>query len=160
MKYESVKGKVVACDLSGRRGPVKVRTPFNYDRDAASAAVALKCLEPTLAQQQFKDECDINTIARNFGMTGRMPENVRMPTFGDFSDVVDYQSALNAGRRAAQSFMRMPANVRERFSNDPQRFLEFCSDRNNLEEAKALGLVEAPPVSAQIAPPPDAPKPM
>lgn len=160
MKYQSVKGSVVASDLSGRRGPVKTRTPYNYDRDGASRLSGLSCGEPTMAQQQFKDECDINNIAKNFGITGQLPNNVRMPTFGDFADVVDYQTALNAGRRAAQSFMAMPADVRERFRNDPQQFLEFCSDPANLAEARTLGLAPAEPVSASIPPPPDAPKPM
>ena len=161
MKHETVK-----CDplpeghwLSGT--PVtRVRNALNYDRSKASLQDALGGFEPTMAHQQFKEECDINTIARNFGITGQLPQNVRMPTYGDFSDVDDYQSALNAARRASQSFMAMPAAVRERFSNDPQRFLAFCSDDANLAEAKALGLVRTDPVSAQVAPPPDPPKPM
>lgn len=161
MKYETFRPAVAPCapDLSFRP-VVKVRVPYRYDTNAASRASGLVCPEETRTQQQFKDEVDINTIAKNFGMTGRLPENVRMPTYEDFSDVDDYQSALNAARRAAQSFMQMPATVRERFHNDPQRFLAFCSDANNRAEAISLGLVPAPPVSAQVPPPPDAPKPL
>ena len=159
MKHESVKCDPIVSDLSGR--PVKfVRSALNYNRDQASLEVSLGGFEPTMAQQQFKEECDINNIAKNFGLTGRLPENVRMPMYGDFADVDDYQSALNAARRASQSFMAMPANVRERFKNDPQQFLAFCSDDANRAEAQALGLVRTDPVSAQIPPPPDAPKPM
>lgn len=162
MKYETFKRECdpVPADLSGYKGPVKARTPYNYDRNAASNAVALGDFEPTRTQQQFKDECDINNIAKNFGLTGRMPTNVRMPMFGDFTDVDDYASALNAARRAAHSFMQMPAAVRERFGNDPQGFLEFCSNPANAEEAKSLGLVRTEAVSAQVPPPPEAPKPM
>lgn len=162
MKYETFKRDVPICppDLSGHKGPHFVRTPYNYDRDKASDETALRMVTPTRTQQQFKEECDINNIAKNFGLTGRLPVGVRMPIYGDFADVDDYQSALNAARRASQSFMAMPAHVRERFQNDPQRFLEFCSNDANREEAKALGLVRTEAVSAQTAPPPDAPKPM
>ena len=161
MRYESFRRAVPPCapDLAGVR-VVKVRVPYRYDVDAASLASALCTPEPTRTQQQFKDEVDINTIAKNFGLTGRLPENVRMPTFGDFSDVEDYQTALNAARRAAHSFMQMPANVRERFANDPQRFLAFCSDDANRAEAISLGLVPAAPVPSSVPPPPEAPKPM
>lgn len=161
MKYETFKRPTPLCapDLTARK-VVKIRVPFKYDADAVSLANALCTPEPTRTQQQYKDEVDINTIAKNFGLTGRLPENVRMPTYGDFSDVDDYQSAINAARWAEHSFMQMPANVRERFQNDPQAFLAFCSDAANRDEAIKLGLVAAPPVSAQTPPPPEAPKPM
>lgn len=162
MRYETFRREqpVEPADLSGRHERPFVRTPFNYDRDAASRLTAVVCELDTRTQQQFKEECDINTIAKNFGITGRLPEGVRMPTYGDFEDVTDFQSALNAARRASQSFMEMPAAVRERFANSPQKFLEFCSDANNREEAISLGLVPAPRVSAQVPPPPDKPAPL
>lgn len=158
MKWETYKRTPAICppNLSGRK-VVKVRVPWKYDADAASLESAFRSDEPTRTQQQFKEECDINNIAKNFGMTGRLPENVRMPSFGDFCDVVDYQTALNAARRAAQSFMEMPAEVRLRFENNPQKFLEFCSDDSNRDEAVKLGLVAAPPVSAAEPPPADKP---
>lgn len=162
MKYEKFVRECPpeAPGLMGYRGKVFARTPYNYDRNKASVESGLKCLDPTRTQQQFKDEVDINTIAKNFGITGRMPVNVRMPTFGDFEDVVDYQTALNAARRASQSFMAMPAEVRARFENNPQRFLEFCSDPNNREEAIKLGLVPKPPVSASVPAAAEPPEPM
>lgn len=161
MKYETFRRPVpLPAPDCGFRPTAQTRVPGRYDVDAASRASALICPEPTRAQQQFKDEVDINTIARNFGITGRLPENVRMPSFGDFSDVDDYQSALNAARRASHSFMQMSAEVRARFQNDPQRFLAFCSDSSNRDEAIKMGLIPSPPVSAQVPPPPEAPKPM
>lgn len=162
MRYESFKRAmpIVQPYLAGCREKPVTRVPGFYDSDAASLASGLECPEVTRTQQQFKDEVDINTIARNFGLTGRLPENVRMPTYGDFTDVDDYQSALNAARRAAQSFMEMPGEVRLRFANDPQQFLAFCSNPANRDEAVKLGLVPSPPISAQVPPPPDPPKPM
>lgn len=122
-----------------------VRSPYNYDKDAVSFASGLSCPEPTMAQQQFRDETDINTIVERFGITGQLPTNVRMPQYGDFLEVVDFHTAQNAIRQAEESFMTLPANIRERFGHDPAAFVDFCSDDANLDEARKLGLVKTPP---------------
>lgn len=119
-----------------------VRNPYNYDTNAASRESGLECKEKTLTKQAFKDECDINTIVERFHITGELPQNVRMPSYGDFTGVNDFQSAMNAIAIANEAFDAMPANVRARFHNDPAEFVDFCSDKANLEEAKKLGLVE------------------
>lgn len=121
-----------------------IRTQFNYDMNQAGDESGLDCSkEPSLAKQAFKDECDINTIVKRFGIGGEMPVNVRMPTYGDFTGVSDYREALHAIRDAEASFMAMPAAVRARFANDPGAFVDFCSNPANREEAEKLGLVEA-----------------
>lgn len=118
-----------------------LRTPYNYDTNEASDASALSCSEPSLAQQSGKEEADINTIVRKFGLTGQLPDNVRMPTYGDFSDVVDYHTAMNAVVTAQRSFDALPADIRTRFNNDPGAFVDFCSDDKNRDEAIKLGLI-------------------
>jgi hypothetical protein len=100
----------------------------------------LKCDDPSLAQQSFKDDVDINVLLERFKVTGQLPQGVRIPTYGDFSAVVDFRSAQDALRRAETSFMDLPADLRARFSHDPQKFLEFCSDKANLPELRKLGL--------------------
>ncbi|WNK13295.1 MAG: internal scaffolding protein [Microvirus sp.] len=123
-----------------------VRSPYNYDMQAASDESGLKCLDPSMAQQQFLEESDINTIVERFGLNGELPEVVRVPQYGDFTQVKDFQSALNAVREAEASFMELPARVRARFENDPQQLLEFVADGRNLVEARELGLVPPAPV--------------
>lgn len=101
----------------------------------------LECKDESRAVQSQKEEADINTIVKRFGLTGQLPQSVRVPTYGDFGDeVFDYTSAMLAIRRADESFMAMPADVRARFQNDPQQFVEFCSDEKNLDEMRKLGL--------------------
>src|SRR5262249_43129650 len=77
-----------------KTGPF-LRNAFNYDTDEASWRGGLECdpLEDR-TQQQFKEECDINTIVRNFGVTGEMPQTTAAPMQGDFTEVTDYQSAM------------------------------------------------------------------
>lgn len=122
----------------------KMRSEFSFDIEAESARTALECKDVSLAVQNQKDEADINVIVRNFGLTGKVPQNVRMPTYGDFEFVGDYKDALHAIKEADRAFYEMPAEVRNRFDNDPALFVDFCSDPANLDEARKLGL--APPV--------------
>lgn len=131
-----------------------IRNPFNYDADAVSKSTGLVMTMPSLAQQQFKDEVDINTIAKQFGLTGQLPAPVYQPMFGDFTEVTDFQSALHQIQVAEASFAALPAAVRERFRNDAQKFVEFCSDERNREEWKALGLSREVPPPAPALPDP------
>lgn len=118
-----------------------VRNPHNYDVDEASMASGLVCEDPSLAKQSFAEEADINTIVRRFGLTGQLPVGVRAPTYGDFTGIDNYHEAANAIAAANEAFERMPAEVRARFENDPGKFVDFCSEPENAEEALKLGLV-------------------
>lgn len=123
---------------------VFLRTPYNYDVRAASRESGVDCSESEdFTKQEFRDEVDINTILRRFNVTGQLPQGVRMPTYGDFTQVGDFQQALAAIETARESFMQLPADVRRRFDNDPGAFVDFASDARNLEEARKLGLVPA-----------------
>jgi len=119
-----------------------VRSAFNYDRDAASLESALVCLDKSKTIQSQAEEADINTIVKRFGVTGLMPQSVRAPTYADYDDVFDFQSAQEALILAERSFMAMPAEVRKRFNHDPAQFVDFCSDRSNLPEMRKLGLAD------------------
>jgi phage internal scaffolding protein len=119
-----------------------LRTPYNYDTDAASNESGLACEEPSLAQQHFKEECDINTILQKFNVTGLLPEAPLSPRYGDFSGIGDYHSALNRVIAAQDEFEALPAQIRARFDNDPAQLIEFLQDENNRLEAEELGLVE------------------
>jgi phage internal scaffolding protein len=119
-----------------------LRTPYNYDRDAASNESGLACEEPSLTQQHFKDETDINNILRQFNITGILPESALSPRYGDFTGIVDYHSALNAVIAAEDGFMALPADLRARFENDPENLINFLNDESNKDEAIKLGLVD------------------
>ncbi|NBN98545.1 MAG: hypothetical protein EBV19_04795, partial [Flavobacteriia bacterium] len=119
-----------------------LRSPYNYDTDAASNESGLACEEPSLAQQHFKDECDINTILQRFNITGMLPESPLSPRYGDFTGINDYHTALNRVMAAQDEFELLPAQIRARFDNDPSKLIEFLEDETNRPEAEELGLVE------------------
>lgn len=121
-----------------------LRTPYNYDRMAASNESSIACPEETRTKQAYKEECDINTIVRRFNLTGQLPENVRQPQYADFTEAYDYHTAMNAIRAAGESFMAMPAAVRKRFDNDPGKFVDWVNDDKNHDEARKMGLTKTP----------------
>lgn len=128
-----------------------IRAYYNYDYKAASDAVALRDFGPGKTIQSQKEEADINTIVKNFGVTGQLPSNVRVPSYGDFMVVDDYRTAIEAIRSAEASFLAMPAEFRARLENDPQKFVEFCMDTRNLDEMRKLGLAVPAPALASEA---------
>lgn len=117
-----------------------IRTRYNYDMDRASRETALACTDETKAQQNFKEECDINTIVERFGVTGQLPNNLRMPITDEFVETMDYQSALNKLIEADKAFMELPADVRKQFQNDAGAFVDFVSDPANVEQCREWGL--------------------
>lgn len=117
------------------------RTMYNYDREEATKATALYCKDPTRAQQQFKEESDINNIMKKFGVTGELPQLIRPVMPDEYEEVTDFQSAMNVIRRANEAFMQMPSGVRARFQNNPQIFTEFFANEANRDEAEKMGLL-------------------
>lgn len=80
--------------------------------------VVLQPAESNLVQQHFKEEVDINTIVRRFGVTGQLPQFMPAGVYGDFTGIEDYESAVAQIERAQDGFMELPAEVREKFGND------------------------------------------
>lgn len=99
-----------------------------------------------LTHQEFKESCDIRSIMKQFKRQGI---GLPIPNFNDaildYSDLPDYQSALNLMIDAQNSFDSLPANVRKRFGNDPGEFVNFIYDPANEQELIKMGLATAKP---------------
>lgn len=117
--------------------------------------------EPSLTQQHFTKDADINEIMKRFGVTDgsilpAFNATIMDPKyFGDFSDAVDFRTAWDNVRNAEQRFITLPASLRERFANDPVKLWDFVNDPKNTDEAVKLGLLTRAP--APEAPPPTPP---
>lgn len=110
-----------------------------YDRDSVEG---ITFNDPSMAQQHFKDECDVNNILRKYESTGLVTHVANgTPSYGDFSSVLEFQQAQNILIEAQDAFEALPASLRKRFDNDPAVMLEFIENPDNREEAEKLGLV-------------------
>lgn len=126
---------------------------WSYDRLSVSDETALRCLDVSKAIQSQAAEADINNIVKAFGVTGQLPESIRLPSYGDFTGISDYREAIEAVRQAEESFLSIPSNIRSQFDNSPQAFLEFCSNPANLPQLREWGLAPTPEGSARPEPP-------
>lgn len=101
------------------------------------------CNDPTLTQQQYKDDADLNVIVKRFGITdGAIPVPAQDPKYyGDFSDATDFRGALDRTRDALDRFDALPAEIRKQFDNDPVALYHWVSDPQNAEDAVKLGLL-------------------
>ena len=85
---------------------------------------------------------------------------MRVPQYQEFDGVFDFQTAMNLVRTSQEAFEAMPATVRDRFNNDPARFMDFVNDADNYDEALKMGIVNPrpkpveTPASAPVEAPP------
>lgn len=118
---------------------------------------------PSLTKQSFKDECDINNIIKQYKVTGmitHMSANASRGVYADLPDESDFQTAIAVVAEANSAFNTLPSKIRDRFGNDPAKFLAFCQDPANAKEMQDLGLAKAPAAQDPPKPPaPDAPPP-
>lgn len=135
---------------------VKIRRP--YEKTARSS---IKFPNETMAKQSFKDETNINTIMAKYQKTG-IVEHVQkvQGSYGDFSNVQEYQLSLNQVIEAQEAFDQLPALIRKRFNNDPAHLMSFLEDDKNRDEAIKLGLIDQeapppPPQKVEIVNPPE-----
>lgn len=129
-----------------------LRQARGYDVNAASNQARTHITGPLITRQEFKEESDINFMLKRFGVAAKMPRPLTPPEWGDFTAVNDFEDAMHQLTEAQQNFMTLPAELRDRFDNDPHDFLEFVQDDQNYDEAAELGLVPRPEPQPQTAP--------
>jgi phage internal scaffolding protein len=110
--------------------------------------------EPSLTQQQFAAEADINNIIARYERTGILVDplvNRRgEPIYGDFSNIDSFFEAQVKVAKAKEMFEALPAKIRDRFGGDPGKLIAFVEDEGNRDEAIELGLIERPEVNEKV----------
>lgn len=95
-----------------------------------------------MTKQEFRDTTDINKMVAQYELTGLVQNaNGGVPMYGDVSEMLDYKEAADKVGRANSMFAALPAELRERFGNDPGRMISFLSEAKNVDEAVRLGIV-------------------
>lgn len=127
----------------------RVQLRFDFDKDEEPEEYE-KSLSMT--QQQFRDECDINNIIKQYQVTGLLPESDKEPVYGDVSDLPSFQEAQAIIMEATDRFNALPSNIRARFDHNPGNFIAFMDNPDNLQEAVELGLatIKTPDVQVPV----------
>lgn len=143
------------------RETVRLETSFdNTDRKTGE-------VYPSMTRQSEMEACDIHNILKQFSQTGfeqLVREKAAQGQYADLTSLPDYQEALNTVLDAQAAFAALPSQIRDRFRNDPEHFIEFLQDPANQDEAIRLGLatdtrpIDPPPQRVEIVnPEPTAP---
>lgn len=103
----------------------------------------------SMTVQAPADETDINKIVAKIIKGHTVMASNGEPFYGDVSELGGLQEAIIKVQEADELFMQYPAEVREKFENDPVNFIEFLDNPENYAEAKKLGLVKDRPVAPE-----------
>ncbi|UDN67592.1 internal scaffolding protein [robinz microvirus RP_62] len=128
---------------NNRRSFYRPHKRVTFDNDLVDPVTGELSFPPSLTKQEFKDECDINNIIKQYSVTGmirHVSAKAVMGTYEDLPDPLDFQESLAVVEHASASFMSLPAKLRDRFNNEPRDFLAFCSNPDNLAEMRSLGI--------------------
>ena len=128
---------------------MKPRNAYDVLGTRHKKVLSPKGVEP--AQQQFKDDCDINTIMARFQKTGAIDHvSKHQPEYG-FASPTQFHEAMNIVSFVQSMFNDLPSSVRNEFSNNPEAFLEFVQDPANADRARELGIALSPEAAAKAA---------
>lgn len=114
------------------------------DRAARKAQIIKQATinnEPSKTKQEGRLDADVNRIVATYGRTGMWANvNPRQPTYGDVSEMLELEQALELVNHAKREFMTLPAHVRALAQNDPVKLLGMLADPAQVEVLKAAGL--------------------
>jgi phage internal scaffolding protein len=109
---------------------------------------------PSLTSQSQADEVDINKIMSRVAKGQTILGSDGKPFYGDVSNLGGLQEAFIKIQEADELFMQYPAEMREKFQNDPSKFVDFVADPKNYDEALKIGLLKPRPVVPPPVPEP------
>lgn len=96
---------------------------------------------PSMTQQNFADESNINLILAKYAKTGLLDHvNKYGGQYADMPGEQDFHAAMNLVTSAQTMFADLPSGIRATFYNDPAQFLDFVENPENREEAIEMGL--------------------
>jgi phage internal scaffolding protein len=111
------------------------------DKNGKVIDVVIVCGE-SKTEQAHRDECNMNYILREYQKTGLIRHAKEYEGRYDDIAVQDFQDAMFLVTEAQNMFNGLPNNIRQRFENDPGKFLAFVQNPDNKPEMKVLGMLK------------------
>mgnify|MGYP000464367872 CR=1 FL=1 len=130
--------------------PVKAK----HERTRSTKRHGIKFTMPSKTKQSEAKATDINTIVGQFqrGDYSALPDS---PGYDEDGVVItpsmDYHEAMNVIVNAEQHFQQLPSKVRKEFDNNPQKYLEYCENDNNIPAMIERGWMEPVKISSSNA---------
>nr|WAE43793.1 MAG: internal scaffolding protein [Microviridae sp.] len=101
--------------------------------------------DPSLTKQEFKDDNTPDHIIDVYTRTGQLPNTLTTPQYGDMTNTPTFQEAMQIIAKGNEAFMKLNAETRKYFDNDPAKFIDFTNSADNVQEGVRLGLWTLPP---------------
>lgn len=129
--------------------------PKFFTRYCPPPAVSEENTSPTMTQQHYKDECDLNQILARHRVEGELnamqlrqllaqsamgADTARIPRFEDVSDLPDLSYIKKSFIAASRAFANLPVQARIAFGNNPEAFYSAMTDSKQHEKVRELGL--------------------
>lgn len=105
----------------------------------------LEFTQPSLTQQQFKDECEIESLLKAHNLSqvmGIVNNHGQQPLYADVTDIPDFHDAQNHVARATEYFEGLPSDVRSRFNNSLAEFLTTLNNPGAREALTEMGVLK------------------
>jgi len=104
-----------------------------------------------LTESHHKASTSVRAIHDIYRKTGQLPAPRPGLAYRDMTVVPDFQTAMNVIAESRSSFQQLPAALRAKFDNNPDKFVSFVHDPRNLDDLVALGLATkvVPPVAPE-----------
>ncbi len=99
-----------------------------------------KSEKPSLTDESFKQECDIDFIISNYVQRGIEPP-VHSVDYGKQYTSEDFLKSMDMVSEVKSAFETLPAIEKERFNNSVTNYLDFISDPKNLRESYEKGYI-------------------
>lgn len=129
---------------------MQIRSRYNL----GDPVKGLEFHEPSLTQQQFKDECEIESLLKAHNLSqvmGILNNHNQQPLYGDVSEIPDFHASQNHVARATEYFEGLPSDVRSRFNNSLSEFLTTLNDPDSREALTEMGVLKAADKAADNA---------
>lgn len=116
-----------------------------YSRYELPPSPSIKFTQPSMTQQHFKDECDINRIIKRYqqtGVLGNPLEPVPKPIYEDVSNLPSFEQSMQTVARTSEYFDSLPSEVRQQFNYNVSDFVRYISDPDNLAKFQQLASMD------------------
>lgn len=102
-----------------------------------------------MAQQQYKDSCDVNKIMEKYEKTGQITHLAKTQgRYANLGEPQDLMEAIIIKERADKAFETLPAKIKAMANHDPVQFIKMLQDPQYDDVLQEYGVKDKPKKSS------------